>query len=82
MEWIKLATRPLAEEEIAEGYEYDFMWNCLTPEIDEEVLVSDGETVWTDTWVDYGSGVGWENLDNEEGYYWMPFPKPPKRGDE
>lgn len=81
MEWIKLATRPLTEEEIAEGYEYDFMWDCLTPEIDEEVLVSDGETVWTDCWIEYDVGVGFENLDND-GYYWMPFPKPPKRGDE
>ncbi|HEL1986181.1 phage protein [Streptococcus suis] len=77
MEWIKLVTRPLTEEEIAEGYQYDFMWDCMTPEIDEEVLVSDGKDVWTDTWVECGEGVCFENTDGDE-LYWMPLPEPPK----
>ncbi|WP_105242599.1 hypothetical protein [Streptococcus suis] len=77
MEWIKLVTRPLTDEEIAEGYQYDFMWDCMTPEIDEEVLVSDGKDVWTDTWVECGEGVCFENTDGDK-LYWMPLPEPPK----
>ncbi|HFI0634125.1 TPA: hypothetical protein ACGO2G_000588 [Streptococcus suis] len=77
MKWVKLVTRPLTEEEIAEGYQYDFMWDCMTPEIDEEVLVSDGKDVWTDTWVECGEGVCFENTDGDE-LYWMSLPEPPK----
>ncbi|HFI0464410.1 TPA: hypothetical protein ACGO1T_001757 [Streptococcus suis] len=76
MKWIKLVSRPLTEEEKADGYAYDFMWDCTTPEIDEEVLVSDGEYVWTDTWVECGEGVCFENTECDE-LYWMPLPDPP-----
>ena len=80
MGWVKLVTRPLTEEEVTEGYDYDFMWDCITPEIDEEVLVSDGKNVWTDTWVECFPGVGFEYTYPEEHsiIYWMSFPEPPK----
>lgn len=76
MKWIKLVTRPLTEEEKAEGYDYYFMWDGITPDIYEIVLVSDGESVWTDTWVEYDKGVAFENSDEDE-LYWMPLPEPP-----
>ncbi|HFI0028285.1 TPA: hypothetical protein ACGOSU_001335 [Streptococcus suis] len=53
------------------------MWDCMTPEIDEEVLVSDGKDVWTDTWVECGEGVCFENTDGDE-LYWMSLAEPPK----
>lgn len=46
-------------------------------EIDEEVLVSDGKNVWTDTWVECGEGVCFENTEGDE-LYWMSLPEPPK----
>lgn len=79
--WNKLTTRPLDEEE-KEYYKdsrIDFMWDGYTPEIDEEVLVWTPRSigVYTDTWVDFDNGVGFENTDNEV-IYWMSLPEPPK----
>ena len=55
------------------------MWDGYTPEIDEEVLVWTPRSigVYTDTWVDFDNGVGFENTDNEV-IYWMNLPEPPK----
>lgn len=50
--------------------------NCVLPDIDEDILVSDGESVWQDTWTeaDEGyvlySGIGLEDL------AWMRLPQP------
>lgn len=50
------------------------------PEIDEEVLIytSRSRQVTTDTWVDYGNGIGFENTDDDSVIYWMSFPEPPE----
>lgn len=80
-EWNKLTARPLDEEE-KEYYKnsrIDSMWDGYTPEIDEEVLVwtprSDG--VYTDIWVDFDDGIGFENTESEV-IYWMSLPEPPR----
>mgnify|MGYP000848634222 FL=1 len=80
-EWNKLTTRPLDEEE-KEYYKnsrIESMWDGYTPEIDEEVLVwiprSDG--VYTDIWIDFDDGIGFENTESEV-IYWMSLPEPPK----
>lgn len=81
MDWIKVKTRELNSEEREEYPDVDFMWDMETPENDSEVLVSDGESVWTDTWADYDVyGCDFENTDITEAknLWYMPFPKPPK----
>lgn len=84
MEWNKLTTRNIAEDE----KEYfnggiEFIWEGKTPEIDEEVLVYNPSTqsIYTDIWVDYGEGIGFEDTD-EDTVFWMSYPKPPKEMEE
>lgn len=79
MKWNKLTTRNIAEEEkefFHDGIEY--VWEGKTPEIDEEVLVYNPKTqnIYTDIWIDYGEGIGFENTD-EDSVFWMSYPKPP-----
>ena len=79
-EWNKLTTRNIAEDEkeyFNSGIE--FIWEGKTPEIDEEVLLYNPTTkrIITDTWVDYGEGIGFEYTD-EDTVFWMSYPKPPK----
>ena len=83
-EWNKLTTRNIAEDE----KEYfnggiEFVWEGKTPEIDEEVLVYNPKTqnIYTDIWIDYGEGIGFENTD-EDTVFWMSYPKPPKEMEE
>ena len=78
-EWNELTTRNIAEDEkeyFNSGFE--FVWEGKTPEIDEEVLVYNPTTkqIITDTWVDYGEGIGFENTD-EDVVFWMSYPQPP-----
>lgn len=79
-EWNKLTTRNIAEDEkeyFNSGIE--FVWEGKTPEIDEEVLLYNPTTkrIITDTWVDYGEGIGFKYTD-EDTVFWMSYPKPPK----
>lgn len=83
-EWNKLTTRNIAEDE----KEYfnggiEFVWEGKTPEIDEEVLVYNPSTqrIYTDIWVDYGEGIGFEATD-EDTVFWMSYPKPPNEVEE
>lgn len=39
MKWNKLTTRPLDEEEREYYPSSEFMWDGLTPDLDEEVLI-------------------------------------------
>ena len=61
----------------------EFIWEGKTPEIDEEVLVYNPSTqsIYTDIWVDYGEGIGFEDTD-EDTVFWMSYPKPPKEKEE
>lgn len=75
-EWNKLTTRNIAEDE--KEYFHDgieFIWEGKTPEIDEEVLVYNPSTqkIYTDIWVDYGEGIGFEDTD-EDTVFWMSYP--------
>lgn len=55
---------------------------CLVPEVDEEILVSDGKDVWQDRWLISDKGYDYDyELNSEidfEGLAWMPLPKPYK----
>ena len=80
VDWKKIIQRPLTSEEKKEyGDEIEFMWDGKIPELDEEVLVytSESEEVYTDTWVDFNDGIGFENTFSNV-IYWMSFPKPPE----
>ena len=79
MEWNKLTTRNIAEEEKEFFHNaIEYVWEGETPEIDEEVLVYNPKTqnIYTDIWIDYGEGIGFENTD-EDTVFWMGYPKPP-----
>jgi hypothetical protein len=83
-EWNKLKLRDIYEgdKEIF-GDGFDFVWEGKTPEINEEVLVYNPETqnIYTDIWIDYGEGIGFEDTD-EDTVFWMSYPKPPKEVEE
>lgn len=81
MKWNKLTARPLDDEE-KEYYKnsrIDSMWDGYTPEIDEEVLVWTPRSggVYTDIWIDFDDGIGFENTESEV-IYWMSLPEPPR----
>lgn len=71
--WNRLTTRRPTKEEAANGY--TFIWCGQTPEIGEEVLVTDGKSVWVETWMEFDTGVGFEYT--ACNCWWMPFPKLP-----
>lgn len=77
-EWNKLVVRKLLpEEKVHFGDNVSSIWDGVTPDVDEEVLVYIPEIgVTTDTWIDYGNGVGFENYDYGV-IYWTSFPEPP-----
>ena len=79
VEWNKLVARKLLpEEKVHFGDNVSSIWEGVTPDVDEEVLVYTPEIgVTTDTWIDYGNGVGFENYDYDV-IYWTSFPEPPK----
>lgn len=77
MKWIKFKTRKLTEEEIESYPTWDFIWDCLIPDVGDAVLVSNGKMIWIDTWTEVGYGT--DLLEDEaEGLYWMPLPELPK----
>ncbi|MGT2969097.1 hypothetical protein [Streptococcus azizii] len=78
MKWNKLTTRPLEEEEKKSFPGCAYMWDGESPDIDEEVLVYvKSRGVYTDTWIEYSEGVGFENTyEDDSPIYWMSFPEP------
>lgn len=76
MEWKKLKKREANEEEKNQGH--TFVWEGETPELFNEVLISDGEYVWVDTWNDLGFGIGFGSVYADEECWWLPFPPAPR----
>lgn len=85
MEWVKVKTRELTDEEL-EPYpsSIGFIWDMLTPEWFIDVLLTDGNTVWVERWVEEDSYIGFEDShpDDYENLWYMPFPEPPKVEEE
>lgn len=79
MKWNKLTVRELPIEE-QEDCGCKEMWVGPTPELEEEVLVTiplpSGKFIdtYTDTWIEFDNGLGFENTDND-GIYWMKIPQ-------
>lgn len=56
---------------------------CPIPDVDEEILVTDGKHVWQDTWIEYDDGYALDsNYELDEVLAWMPLPKPYKEDDK
>lgn len=56
---------------------------CPIPDVDEEILVTDGKHVWQDTWIEYDDGYALDsNYELDEVLAWMPLPKPYKEDED
>ena len=83
-QWIPFTIRNMDEEEKQhyinidklEIAEYGEIFNCPLPDDGEEVLVSKGDYVFTDIFVNDGDdGCYFEGTDIEDVEAWMPLPK-------
>lgn len=50
--------------------------NCELPDVDEEILVSDGDSVWQDTWCEADEGYELESGIEIEDLAWRQLPNP------
>jgi hypothetical protein len=81
MKWHKVYLRKMTGEE-KEYYKGDSeeIWDGNIPDNGEEVLVtyplSSGKFIdtYTDTWIEFDNGLGFENTDNDV-IYWMEIPQ-------
>lgn len=75
-EWIPFTKRPLTDEEKEEYPDWIYIFDCPLPDDGQEILLSNGKYVWTDTFFnDDGCYLdGGDDID--EGMAWMPLPKP------
>ena len=80
-EWILFKKREATKEE-KEMYEWDYVLDCEIPNDGQEILVSDGEVVWSDVFINFGDCYGLESNTELTGLAWMPLPEPYKRSDE
>lgn len=61
----------------------DGFLQCQIPDVDEEILVTDGKHVWEDTWIEYDDGYALDsNYELDEVTAWMPLPKPYKENED
>lgn len=77
-EWILFKKREATKEE-KEMYEWDYVLDCEIPNDGQEILVSDGEVVWSDVFINFGDCYGLESNTELTGLAWMPLPEPYKR---
>lgn len=74
----KLVSESNSQEWIPFEMEEGFIY-CQIPDVDEEILVTDGKHVWQDTWIEYDDGYALDsNYELDEVTAWMPLPKPYK----
>lgn len=78
--WIPFKIRPVTEDEKYYHPDLDGVFDCELPEDGQDILISNGETVWKDTFIHDGMECyldGGEDI--EEGMAWMPLPQPHMR---
>lgn len=80
-EWIPFTKRPLTDEEKEEYPDWVYIFDCPLPADEEEILLSNGKHVWTDTFIADGECYLDGGDDIDEGMAWMPMPEPYKGGD-
>ena len=76
--WILFKKRPLTDEEREEYPDWAYIFDCPLPEDEEEILLTNGFHVWTDTFINDGGCYLDGGDDIDEGMAWMPMPKPYK----
>ena len=81
-EWIPFKKRPLTDEEKEEYPDWIYIFDCPLPDDEEEILLSNGKHVWTDTFINDGECYLDGGDDIDEGMAWMPMPKPYKGGEK
>ena len=74
-EWNKIELKKCNNEE-KETYGTDFIWDGATPEVDEEVLATNGVDYMVDKWVDSAGEVYFDVMDDDV-LWWMPLPELP-----
>lgn len=80
MNWIPLTKRPVDKNDERER-DFEFAYDCLLPEDEEQVLVSSNGKVFVDMFcMEYGGGCYFETVDDPDA--WMPLPKPYEKEDE
>ena len=73
--WTAITTRELTEEEKELYPNYECFVENL-PELDDEVLVSNGKYIWIDTLLQDGNEVYWDSGHELESTKWMLPPRP------
>lgn len=77
MELLKdLANKADSFEWIPFTFDEEGVLNCELPDVDEEILVSDGDSVWQDTWCEADEGYELESGIEIEDLAWRQLPKP------
>lgn len=75
----KLVDKAESFEWIPFTFDEEGILDCEFPDVDEEILVTDGKHVWEDTWIEYDDGYALDsNYELDEVTAWMPLPKPMK----
>lgn len=63
--------------EMEDGFLY-----CQIPDVDEDILVSDGNSVWEDAWREADEGYELESGTDLKNLAWMPLPEPYKENED
>ncbi len=63
--------------EMEDGFLY-----CQIPDDGEDILVSDGNSVWEDAWCEADEGYGLESGTDLKNLAWMPLPEPYKENED
>lgn len=71
-----LANKAESFEWIPFTFDEEGILNCELPDVDEEILVSDGDSVWQDTWCEADEGYELESGIEIEDLAWRQLPKP------
>jgi len=74
--WIPFTMRELTKEEKEEHPEWNYIVDCILPDDGEEILVSNGKFIWSDTFVNDGDGCYLDSDTELDGCAWMPLPEP------
>lgn len=72
----ELADKEDSFEWIPFTFDDEGVLNCELPDVDEEILVSDGDSVWQDTWCEAYEGYELESGIEIEDLAWRQLPKP------
>lgn len=72
----KLVSKAESFEWIPFTFDEEGVLNCGLPDVDEEILVSDGDSVWQDTWCEADEGYELESGIEIEDLAWRQLPKP------